>query len=99
MRRLTLTQMHHSTFGAWCRKDGAHVTKRCAYRNWNTELLEPVVSDLPKIWKSFDENVECTKERCCLALQAMLDNVRSNLRGQWLCLVLESTTTDAPIFL
>ena len=97
MRRLTLTQMHHSTFGAWCRRGGAHVTKRCAYRNWNTELLEPVVSDLPSIWKSFDENVECARERCCLALQTMLDNVRSNLRGQWLYLGLRGTTTDAPI--
>lgn len=74
--------MHNATFGAWCRRDGAHVTQGCPYRSWNTELLDPVVSDLPRIWKSFDENVTRAKERCCLALQAMLDDVRSNLRGQ-----------------
>ena len=92
---LTSTQLHHGTFGAWCRRDGAHATKKNAYRNWNVELLEPVVGEIPRLWKPFDDNVECTKERCCLALQGMLDNVRTNLQGQCLYLGLESTTTDA----
>ncbi len=74
--------MHHASFGAWCRRNGAHVTKKYAYRNWNAELLEPVAGEAPRIWKPFDDNVERIKERCCLALQAMLDNVRINLQGQ-----------------
>ena len=79
---LTYAQMHHATFGAWCRKNGAHTTKKQAYRNWNAELLEPVVREVPEIWKLFDENVDRTKESCSLALEAMLDNVRNNLQGQ-----------------
>ena len=74
--------MHPATFGAWCRRDGAHATRKQAYRNWNVELLEPVVGEVSKIWKPFDDNVGDIKERCCLALQAMLDNVRSSLQGQ-----------------
>ena len=74
--------MHPSTFGAWCRRDGAHVTRKQPYRNWNAELLEPVGGEVPSIWKPFDDNVEGMKESCCLALQAMLDDVRNNLQGQ-----------------
>lgn len=78
---LTYIQMHHGTFGAWCRRNGAHATKKQEYLDWNYDLLEPVVCDAPKIWKPFDEHVERTRKRCCLALQAMLDNVRNNLQG------------------
>ena len=74
--------MHHASFGAWCRRDEAHVTKKYKPRNWNKELLEPVVGDIPRIWQPFEEDVERSKERCCLALQAMLDNVRNNLQGK-----------------
>ena len=79
---LTYAQMHHATFGAWCRRNGAHTTKKQAYRNWNAELLEPVVREVPGIWNLFDENVERTKGSCFLALGALLDNVRNNLQGQ-----------------
>ncbi len=81
IRTLTHTQMHHATFGAWCRRNGAHETKSHEYLNWNEELLKPVVDEVRRIWKPFDDNVERAKERCCLALQAMLDNVRNNLQG------------------
>ena len=74
--------MHHSTFGAWCRRNGAHATKVQKYLDWNYDLLEPVARDAPRIWKPFEENMELTKERCRLALQAMLDNVRKNLQGK-----------------
>ena len=74
--------MYPTTFGAWCRRGGAHATRKHAYRNWNVELLEPVVGEVPMIWKPFDDNVERNKERCCLALQATLDTVRNNLQGQ-----------------
>ena len=74
--------MHHSTFGAWCRRNGVHATKVQKYLDWNYELLEPVVRDAPRIWEPFEGNVELGKERCCLALQAMLDSVRNNLQGK-----------------
>ena len=74
--------MHHATFGAWCRRNGAHATKRQKQLDWNFDLLEPVVRDAPSIWKPFEKNVELNKERCRLALQAMLDKVRLNLQGK-----------------
>ena len=52
------------------------------YLDWNFDLLEPVVRDAPKIWKAFEEQSEFSKERCRLALQAMLDEVRNNLQGK-----------------
>ena len=74
--------MHYATFGAWCRRNGDHVTKRQKHLDWNFDLLEPVVRDAPSIWKPFEENVELTKERCRIALHAMLDDVRNNLQGK-----------------
>ena len=79
---LTYNQMHHATFGAWCRRNGVHVTRKQRYRNWNAELLEPIMREVPEIWKLFDENVERSTDNCALALEAMLDDVRNNLQGQ-----------------
>ena len=74
--------MNAASFAAWCRKDGAHATKEYAYHDWNFELLEPVVRDMPKIWEVFDDNMKGCKENCLHALEKMIDSVRDNLQGQ-----------------
>ena len=55
--------------------------KEYAYHDWNVELLEPVVRDMPKIWKVFDDNMKGCKESCLHALEKMIDSVRDNLQG------------------
>ena len=50
--------------------------------SWNAELLGPVVEDVTKMWKSFDEKLEELKEKCFSALAGLIDGIRDELKGK-----------------
>lgn len=77
-----LLQWHARTLNAFCRHDGAWETSKQPFRNWNTEMLVPVVEDLTVAWGNLDEALIDCKEKCLADLIKLLENVRTDLNGK-----------------
>lgn len=77
-----LLQWHARTLNAFCRHDGAWETAKQSFRNWNTEMLQPVVRDLTVAWGGFDKALIDCKEKCVAALIDLLENIRTDLNGK-----------------
>lgn len=67
--------MHASSFAAWVRRYGVHKTAKYEYRDWNAELLEPVVQDISRVWRTFDETMKGCIEGCLNTLEGMVDDI------------------------
>jgi len=74
--------MAPGSFNAWCKKYGVHKTQKYPYRNWNTELLEPIAKDIVEVWQAFDNNLAGRKDVCLNSLYGLIDSIRRDLKGR-----------------
>ena len=66
---------------AFIRKDGTHKPKKGSYRDWNSELLAPVVQDVSKSWEFFARNFRDCKDDYFARLVKLVDDIRDDLNG------------------
>lgn len=74
--------MSGQSFAAFIRKNGIHKPKGGIYRNWNSELLEPVVKDINKSWDAFERRLGYCRDDCLARLVKLLDQIRDDLNGE-----------------
>ncbi|BDD63570.1 hypothetical protein MAP00_008444 [Monascus purpureus] len=48
---------YHSTYAAFCRKNGTHSTGAAGYHCWNDELLEAMRTDLEEKWNAIEISI------------------------------------------
>lgn len=74
-----------TTFRTWCKYDGNHATKACPHWNWNAEFLKPVMEDMGQAWQDFDEACVQTYKHCLAELLGLLNGIRGELSGVYVC--------------
>ena len=74
--------MNPGSFAAWCRKNGAHETKKYRWHNWNDELLKPVRGFFEKAWYNLNAEFDRCKENFLQSLLKLLDGIRDELKGE-----------------
>jgi len=74
--------MNGQSFWAFVRKNGCHRPKGGVYRNWNSELLKPVVKDVNKSWGSFEKKLGECRDDCLARLVKLLEDIRDDLSGE-----------------
>lgn len=74
-----------TTFRTWCNYKGNYGTKNCPKWNWNKDFLKPVVEDMGKAWQDFDEACDQTYGQCLEDLLGLLNGIRGELSGKYLC--------------
>ncbi|KAI9873629.1 MAG: hypothetical protein M1830_010774, partial [Pleopsidium flavum] len=72
---------NHTSYAAFVKHDGNHVTRSKFQQSWNSQLLEPVVNDLRRPWKLLDETWKEISEKYISALTTLLDVVRDDLKA------------------
>lgn len=74
--------MNGQSFHAFVRKYGCHKPKGGSYREWDPELLEPVVEDVNKYWGSFERKFADCMDTYLARLVKLLDPIRDDLSGE-----------------
>lgn len=74
--------MNSQSFGAFVRKNGLHKPKGNDSRNWNLELLEPVIKDANRSWTAFKAQLEDCKGDYLSRLVKLLDDIRDDFKGE-----------------
>lgn len=85
--------MHPSSFVAWCRKHGAHETKKYPWHDWNEDLLKPIREFFEKAWCELDAEFDRCKQNFLQSLLKLLDGIREDLRGKELLFTIRLTVT------
>ncbi|GFG18592.1 hypothetical protein IFM61606_00016 [Aspergillus udagawae] len=70
-----ICQWHHSTYAAWCRKNGTHQTAKQEYRCWNEEILGQGSDQLSTRWDAMLGWLEEKRDELDEELSSMFQHV------------------------